>query len=46
MLIPDLGFPTTVILDRNGIIQGVWLGYGRGAEAQMEDLIKKLLAEK
>jgi thiol-disulfide isomerase/thioredoxin len=40
------GYPTTVLLDRNGIIRAIWLGYEPGTETEMEQLVSKLLAEK
>jgi len=39
------GYPTTIILDRQGVIRGVWVGYKRGDEKQMEEMIVELLAE-
>src|SRR3954452_17447913 len=29
---PSMGYPTTIVLDRGGIIRGVWLGYEPGYE--------------
>jgi cytochrome c biogenesis protein CcmG/thiol:disulfide interchange protein DsbE len=29
------GYPTTLLLDREGVIRGVWAGYRRGAEKEM-----------
>ncbi len=40
------GFPTTVLLDRHGLIRAVWVGYRRGAETEMERYIDTLLDEK
>ncbi len=40
------GYPTTVLLDRNGIIRAVWIGYIPGSEHEMEQVISNLLAEK
>ena len=37
------GFPTTVLLDADGTIQGLWQGYRPGVEAEMEEVIKALL---
>jgi len=45
-VIGDFAFPTTVLLDRGGIIRGVWGGYGSGDQRQMERLVEKLLAER
>ncbi len=39
------GYPTTLILDRQGVIRGMWVGYTPGAERQMQRLIEQLLAE-
>jgi cytochrome c biogenesis protein CcmG, thiol:disulfide interchange protein DsbE len=40
------GYPTTILLDRKGIIRAVWFGYQSGYEHQMEQLVSKLLADK
>ncbi|MEO8498078.1 MAG: TlpA family protein disulfide reductase [Planctomycetota bacterium] len=37
------GYPTTVLLDQDGTIQGLWQGYAPGVEAEMEEAIKVLL---
>ena len=39
------GLPTTLILDRRGRIRGVWAGFRRGVENEMQQLIGQLLAE-
>jgi cytochrome c biogenesis protein CcmG/thiol:disulfide interchange protein DsbE len=39
------GYPTTLILDREGVIRGVWKGYSTDAPGQMESLINRLLSE-
>ena len=39
------GYPTTVILDRDGSIRGVWTGFRPGVEHDMERLICQLLEE-
>lgn len=39
------GYPTTLILDRKGAIQGIWTGYRAGATGEMERLIERLLQE-
>jgi thiol-disulfide isomerase/thioredoxin len=36
-------FPTTVVLDRDGTIRGVWLGYNRAAIGEIESLLERLL---
>jgi thiol-disulfide isomerase/thioredoxin len=45
-VIGGLAFPTTILLDRDGIIRAVWVGYGSGDQKQMERMVEKLLAEK
>ncbi len=35
--------PTTVLLDRGGVIRGVWIGYLRGYEKQMRQLTEEVL---
>jgi cytochrome c biogenesis protein CcmG, thiol:disulfide interchange protein DsbE len=41
-----MAYPTTILLDRAGIIRGVWRGYQPGYEGEMERLASKLLEEK
>ncbi|MDA1054448.1 MAG: TlpA disulfide reductase family protein [Planctomycetota bacterium] len=41
--LPDFGFPTTLLLGRDGTIQGLWQGYYPGVEAEMEAAIKGLM---
>ncbi|MBC8355468.1 MAG: TlpA family protein disulfide reductase [Planctomycetes bacterium] len=41
--LPGFGFPTTVLINREGTIQGLWEGYQPGAEEEMEEAIKELL---
>jgi thiol-disulfide isomerase/thioredoxin len=41
--LPNIGFPITVVLDRNAIIRGLWIGYLPGEEAALEALVKQLL---
>lgn len=36
--------PTTFVLDGDGIIRGVWLGYSPSAADEMERLVRELLA--
>jgi cytochrome c biogenesis protein CcmG/thiol:disulfide interchange protein DsbE len=38
-------YPTTVVLDRNGIIRGSWIGFDPSDQKQIEQLISTLLAE-
>jgi thiol-disulfide isomerase/thioredoxin len=37
------GIPTTIVLDREGLIRGVWVGYARGIDVEMEKLVGELL---
>ena len=39
------GFPTTILLDRRGMIRAVWSGYRPGVETEMERLVSAVLAE-
>ena len=39
------GFPTTLLLDRRGVIRAVWVGYRPGVETEMEWHIGRLLSE-
>lgn len=39
------GYPTTIILDRTGILRGFWEGYAPGTEKEMEALVQQLLQE-
>jgi hypothetical protein len=36
-------YPKTLVLDRQGIVRGIWDGYAPGDEAQVEELIQRLL---
>ncbi len=38
-------YPTTLLIDRQGAIRGIWRGYLRGDEHQIEKLLKELLDE-
>lgn len=38
------GIPITVVLDRSGVIRGVWQGFQLGDEREMEMLVAELLA--
>lgn len=38
-------YPTTLVLDRQGVIRGMWVGYDSGDERRIGELIAKLLAE-
>lgn len=39
----EMAYPTTLVLDRQGVIRGFWRGYDRGAAREMSDLIEQLL---
>jgi thiol-disulfide isomerase/thioredoxin len=41
----SFGFPTTLVLDRDTTIRGVWEGYVPGMERDIEALVEKLLDE-
>jgi len=38
------GYPTTLVLDRQDVIRGMWVGYEPGTERKIGELIAKLLA--
>ncbi|HZZ26442.1 MAG TPA: TlpA disulfide reductase family protein [Pirellulales bacterium] len=40
------GYPTSVLLDRNGVIRALWLGYQPGYDQQIEQMVSQLLTEK
>lgn len=39
----DMAIPTTLVLDRQGVVRYVWVGYGPGLEHRMEQAITDLL---
>ena len=39
----DFGYPTTLVLDQQGVIRGFWVGYTPGTEREMKMLIEELL---
>jgi len=39
----QFGYPTTVVLDRNALIRGVWIGFRPGDERGMQQLIERVL---
>ncbi|MEA1952735.1 MAG: TlpA disulfide reductase family protein [Planctomycetota bacterium] len=43
---PRMSLPTTLVLDRKGIVRGFWGGYRPGQGKDMQKLIAKLLNEK
>jgi thiol-disulfide isomerase/thioredoxin len=42
---PGFGFPTTVLLDRRGVIRGLWSGYDPGYVAEMEKALEQVAAD-
>lgn len=42
---PAFGFPTTVLLDRQGVIRAMWNGYYPGMEADVEATVRAALEE-
>ena len=40
------GYPTTLLLDRRGVVRAVWAGYRPGVETEMERFIDEILSEK
>ena len=40
----QMSLPTTLILDRKGVIRGVWIGFRSGQDKKMQEMISKLLA--
>lgn len=41
--LPSIGFPTTVALDREGVIRGLWIGFRPDDAEDMEELVRGLL---
>lgn len=41
----DFLYPTTVLIDRQGVIRGLWFGYHDGIDTEMRALSEKLLRE-
>jgi cytochrome c biogenesis protein CcmG/thiol:disulfide interchange protein DsbE len=37
------GYPTTLVLDRDGVIRGLWTGYAPGDEKDVAELVESLL---
>jgi len=37
------GFPTSFVLDRNGVIRRIWIGYMPGLEDEMRETVEQLL---
>jgi thiol-disulfide isomerase/thioredoxin len=42
---PSFGFPTTVLLDRQGVIRAMWNGYYPGMEVDVEATVRAVLKE-
>jgi thiol-disulfide isomerase/thioredoxin len=40
-----MGLPTTLLLDRHGVIRAIWVGYRPGVETEMERYVAVVLAE-
>jgi cytochrome c biogenesis protein CcmG/thiol:disulfide interchange protein DsbE len=38
-------FPTTFLMDRQGVLRGIWPGYAPGIEEEMAELVERLLEE-
>jgi thiol-disulfide isomerase/thioredoxin len=45
-LIVFSGYPTSVLLDRHGVVRDVWVGYRPGVETEMERRVDEVLSEK
>ena len=45
-LIGFSGYPTSVLLDRHGVVRDVWVGYRPGVETEMERRVDEVLSEK
>jgi len=41
----EMAYPTTLVLDRKGVIRGFWQGYDPRAAGQMSALVERLLKE-
>ena len=41
----DFPFPTTILLDQQGVIRAVWIGYEQGVGDKMHELIKQIVKE-
>ncbi len=39
------GYPTTLVVDRQGVVRGVWMGYAPGDERGVATLVAELLAK-
>ncbi len=43
---PRMSLPTTLVIDRKGIVRGFWAGYRTGQGEEMRELIEQLLSER
>lgn len=43
---PEMSLPTTLVLDRKGVVRGIWIGFRSGQGKKMKKLIAELLDEK
>ena len=41
--LPSVGFPITAVLDRKGMLRGLWLGFLPDDAPAMEQLVEELL---
>jgi thiol-disulfide isomerase/thioredoxin len=41
----SFGYPTNVLVDRKGVIRGIWAGYAPSVVEEMTQLVQQLLAE-
>jgi thiol-disulfide isomerase/thioredoxin len=41
--LPSTDLPLTFVLDREGVLRGVWIGYRPGDEENVEELVRELL---
>lgn len=41
-LIGQMAYPTTVVLDREGVVRGVWIGFSPGDEQEVAGLVAEL----
>lgn len=41
----DLSFPTTLVLDRQSVVRGLWVGYRTGTEREIATVVSRLLGD-
>lgn len=39
------GYPTTLVIDGDNVVRGLWVGYQPGTEREIEELVEKLLKQ-